>query len=373
MNYMETRKQVKEDAEQLAIEVKQTSKTDTPIIVQNSTKTNSAMDNFISNFTISEEELKNMEAIETNIIDGVLFEGQIASIVGRPGGGKTVLAKSWAIEMARSGYKVFYIYEDADMKGYKAMADTAQEYGFIVAASFTHVGQTAQTILAGMSAMANEKGSSLNKMVFILDTLKKFTEVLSKSDNKKFYSLLRELTHKGASVLLLAHANKYLNENGDLVYEGTGDALADIDAMYYLYDDGNKLAEEKRFGTLVYEKGRALSAVKRVSYRFNLQQYLAEKLEEPVDTRKMAVQYQMIEHRKDEISVIKKLLALAACSQKELVHIMSEETAISREKAVTLLRALDGILWISSMGGDRKHMKMYRLADPAMMPPGQVW
>ena len=361
---MEVKKRVKEEALRLAAESKHSSKTDTPIIAQNITKPNSAMDNFISNFTISGEELKKMESVETNVIDGVLFEGQIASIVARPNGGKTLLAKSWAIDMAKRGYKVFYIFEDADMKGYKAMADTAQEHGFIVAASFTHVGQTAQSILAGMRAMANEKGSSLNKMVFILDTLKKFTEVLNKSDNKKFYSLLRELTHKGASVLLLAHANKYLDEHGNLVYEGTGDTLADVDAMYYLYDDGNKLAEEERFGTLLYEKGRAISAVKRVSYRFDLQRYLSEKLDEPIDTKKMAMQHQMIEHRKDEISVIKKLLALAPCSQKELVHMMSEETALSREKAVTLLRALDRILWISSMGGDRKHLKMYRLADP---------
>ena len=191
-----------------------------------------------------------------------------------------------------------------------------------------------------------------------MDTLKKFTEVLSKSDNKKFYSLLRGLTHKGASFLLLAHANKYLDENGNLVYEGTGDTQADIDAMYYLYDDGNKLADVERFGTLTYEKGRAISATKKVSYRLDLHSYSAEKLEEPIDTKRMAMQHQLMEHRKDEIEAVKNLLALGQCNQKELVLMMSEETAISREKAVTLLRSLNGILWVSTTGGTRKHMKV---------------
>ncbi len=321
-----------------------------------------AIDNFIANFTMSKEELDKMEAEEINIIDGVLFEGQVASIVARPNGGKTLLAKTWAIDMTKRGYRVFYIFEDADLKGYKAMADAAAENGFIVAASFTHVGQTAQSILAGMKAMA-EEGTALNKTVFILDTLKKFTEVLNKGENKKFYSLLRELTHKGASFLLLAHANKYLDDNGDLMYEGTGDTLADVDAMYYLQDDGNKHAEVERFATLVYEKGRAITAAKKISYRFDLKTYTAEKLSDVLDTKKMAVQYQLQENRQDEIAAVVSMLSSNECSQKDLVSMMSEETGISREKSITLLRTLDGVLWTTISGGDRKHKKVYVLKN----------
>ncbi len=314
---------------------------------------------------MSKEELDKMEAEEVNIIDGVLFEGQVTSIVARPNGGKTLLAKTWAIDMTQRGYRVFYIFEDADLKGYKAMADTAEEHGFIVAASFTHVGQTAQSILSGMKAMV-EEGTTLNKIVFILDTLKKFTEVLNKSENKKFYSLLRELTHKGAAFLLLAHANKYLDDNGDLMYEGTGDTLADVDAMYYLQDDGNKHSETERFATLVYEKGRAITASKKISYRFDLKTYSAEKLDDVLDTKKMAVQHQLQEHRQDEIAAITSMLSDSECSQKDLVLMLSEETGISREKSITLLRTLDGILWTTTNGGDRKHKKVYVLksAEP---------
>ena len=74
-------------------------------------------------------------------------------------------------------------------------------------------------------------GERLDDAVFILDTLKKFIDMLDKKSVKPFFCLLRQLTALGATIILLGHANKHRDNNGNLVFEGVGDVLSDTDAM----------------------------------------------------------------------------------------------------------------------------------------------
>ena len=70
---------------------------------------------------------------------------------------------------------------------------------------------------------------ALGNIVLIVDTLKKFVELMSKGGARLFFSLMRALTQRGATVILLGHTNKHRGPDGKLVFEGVGDVRADVD------------------------------------------------------------------------------------------------------------------------------------------------
>jgi len=314
---------------------------------------------FIDEFSMKVKELDQMEIEEIDIQDGIFFKGQVLTIIARPNGGKTLLAQHWASLMPRNNYRVIYVYEDANMSGYKMASERGKEFGYSVLSSFARVGATPQTILSKLSELV-QKSDNLSNTVIIIDTLKKFTEVLSKPENKAFFSLMRSVAMKEGSVLLLGHANKYLDDNGRLVYEGTGDMLADVDSMYYMYDDGKKKADIRHIN-LSYEKGRALGNIHDVSYELDLTTYTARKLDYIVNVKQIAVRTQFSEVFDEEILYIVSLLKQNPHQQTELVSLVSEEFGHGRNKTIRLLRTLDSHNWESYRAGDRSEKKFFRL------------
>lgn len=56
---------------------------------------------------------------------------------------------------------------------------------------------------------------------------------MSKNSTKPFFRLLRQLISLGATIVLLGHANKYRDSEGNLIFEGVGDIQSDTDALIY--------------------------------------------------------------------------------------------------------------------------------------------
>ncbi len=88
----------------------------------------------------------------------------------------------------------------------------------------------------------NSEGGDFSNYIFIFDTLKKMTDVINKSLSRGLYKLLRSLSAKGMTIILLAHTNKYNDANDKPIYEGTSDLRSDVDELIYLIpkknDDG---------------------------------------------------------------------------------------------------------------------------------------
>jgi hypothetical protein len=70
--------------------------------------------------------------------------------------------------------------------------------------------------------------------VLILDTLKKFTDIMDKRATTKFGGGIRQFVSKGGSVIMLAHVNKHNDAEGNVVYSGTSDIVDDADCCYTL-------------------------------------------------------------------------------------------------------------------------------------------
>ncbi|MBM9515038.1 toprim domain-containing protein [Desulfogranum marinum] len=171
---------------------------------------------------------------EKFLIDNLIISNHVATIIAMSGGGKTAFFfRHVAPILAKEGLTVWYCDNDSPASEHEAMREAAEAQGFTFLNPDTVVGQSAETLLATLVHVA-ESGSDLSGYVFIMDTLKKFCDMMGKKDIKEFYKLARKLTALGATVVLLGHANKYRDKDGNLIFEGTGDVKADSDELIYL-------------------------------------------------------------------------------------------------------------------------------------------
>ena len=92
------------------------------------------------------------------------------------------------------------------------------------------------------------------KLVLILDTLKKFADMMDKKEAREFNLLVRDFVMAGGTVIALAHTNKNAGTDGKAIAEGVGDWASDCDCNYIM--DGVDAVDNKRAVTFKLEKLR---------------------------------------------------------------------------------------------------------------------
>ena len=175
--------------------------------------------------------------------ENLLIDTHVTAICSPPNGGKTTILLQIAAEMARDGYNVVYVNADVNPADAKAMYGMAKDHGFHMIFPDLAEGNLSMTDVVKDLEILAASGADLNNRVFIYDTLKKMTEVISKGDSKGLYKTFRRLSGMGLTQCALAHTNKYKDAEGKLIYEGTGDLRADVDELIYLEpskNDGDK-------------------------------------------------------------------------------------------------------------------------------------
>ena len=179
-------------------------------------------------------------------------QGHMVVLCAEANGGKTTLMVHISAEMARDGYRVLYINADASASDIKCYKHHAMDYSYtLINPDLTN--GSADKVVDELRYLATAD-SDFSKVVIVLDTLKKFGDMMNKSKSKDFNSLLRTLTSKGMTVICLAHTNKYSDKDGKPMYEGTGDTRNDFDELIYLIPARNPdgtttvttLADKKR-------------------------------------------------------------------------------------------------------------------------------
>ena len=89
------------------------------------------------------------------------------------------------------------------------------------------------------------KGDTARGKLIILDTVKKFADLMHKKQASLFDDVVRRYSLAGGSILGLAHTNKHRSAKDKLIYAGTSDIVEDFDCSYMI--DGI----EDRCGTRV--------------------------------------------------------------------------------------------------------------------------
>jgi hypothetical protein len=215
---------------------------------------------------------RNMEAKMLNdvyILGKLAILGQSTVWYAKPNTGKTLLVIHLLIQAIREGVikgeDVFYVNADDTYKGLVYKLKIAEKWGFHQLAP-GH-GPDCNNIfkaehLPGYLAEMIKQGTAKDKAL-ILDTVKKFTDLMSKDKSSKFGEQVRQFVSHGGTVIMLAHANKHRDEDKKIVYAGTADLVDDADCAYTLDDIGT---DSEGFRTVKFENFKARGDVAPEAY-----------------------------------------------------------------------------------------------------------
>lgn len=180
------------------------------------------------------------------VLDKLAILGQATVIYAKPNTGKTLLVL-WSLiqsinKQEIDGKSVFYVNADDDHKGLVHKTSLAEQYGFhMLAPGFN--GFESVALMGYMRQMIDD--DTARGAVIILDTLKKFTDLMDKKAGSEFMSRAREFVSSGGSLIMLAHTNKNRNSDGKAVFGGTSDIMDDCDCGFIL-DEIDRTPTTKR-------------------------------------------------------------------------------------------------------------------------------
>ncbi|MFT4911614.1 MAG: hypothetical protein ACI9YM_000184 [Brevundimonas sp.] len=93
--------------------------------------------------------------------------------------------------------------------------------------------------------------------VIVIDTLKKFTDLMDKKRSSEFGQVCRQYVMAGGTIIALGHTRKNPKADGTAQYQGTTDILEDFDAVYIAQLRAAKSGASQRVVEFRMEKKRA--------------------------------------------------------------------------------------------------------------------
>jgi hypothetical protein len=278
--------------------------------------------------------------------------GQSTAIFAKPNGGKTLLAIWLLIEQIKSGEidgnDVYYINADDNHKGITQKLELAEQHGFIMLAPGYH-GFKADQLSVYLDRLI--QSDQARGKVIVLDTVKKFTDIMDKREGSKFGEAVRQFVAHGGTVIMLAHTNKHRDVDGKLVFSGTSDLVDDCDCAYLLdtiSDDGSpkrvvEFENIKSRGDVASKSGYSFDSSDGKSYKQRLESVspVDDKEREAAEHRRILDE--QLERDKDAIHTIRECLIAQDKMQKtELIKAATERSAISKIKLTKALHRYTG-------------------------------
>ena len=180
-------------------------------------------------------EMKQQMLDDKYVLDRIAILGQWTTFYAAPNTGKTLLTLWMLIQQVKSGEidgsKIYYVNADDHYKGSVEKLELLEPHKINVLIPNQNNFDTDKLIqLIGRLTKDNEAMGQ----VIILDTLKKFTDLMDKKAATAFGKLARSFVGAGGTIITMAHTNKNRNDEGKRVFGGTSDILDDCDCSYVI-------------------------------------------------------------------------------------------------------------------------------------------
>lgn len=201
------------------------------------------------------------------ILGGLAVLGQATAIFAPPNSGKTLITLSTLCDDIRQKKiepsQIYYANVDDSGQGLAAKLAIADEFGFHMLSEGYRSFRAAE-LLGIMIEMTPKQSKGT---IIILDTTKKFTNLMDKSKASQFTKIIRQFVMKGGTVIGMAHTNKKPGANGKPIYGGTSDIVDDFDCAYTIALGLSQTANEK---VVVFENiKRRGNNPTRTTYRYS--------------------------------------------------------------------------------------------------------
>lgn len=296
----------------------------------------------------SHAELSAKKLDEVHVLPGIALLGHATVLYAAPNTGKTLISLAIlgdAIQSKRiSAEKVYYVNMDDSFNGHVDKCAFAEKNNFHYLAQ----GQKdfdVERLRVAMARMIEE--DTAMGCVVILDTLKKFADLMDKTKSSKFASLVRKFVSKGGTVIAFAHTNKNLGADGKRQYGGTSDIMDDFDCGYIMEEisledkNGTKLVEfrniKARGPVDAYAYYKYLSG-SDVSYADKLASVKMVPLSE-LETTKAKAQ---MSRDADAIEVVCSQIREGISQRMKLVKAINMNIGLSRQAALAVLDRYTG-------------------------------
>ncbi|EED30558.1 Primase C terminal 2 family protein [gamma proteobacterium NOR5-3] len=254
----------------------------------------------------------NEMAVQVVLPGRVIVIGQLVIWYGPPNTGKTLIILWICITAIRDrtikAKNLFYVNADDTYLGIAQKTALAEEFGFEILAPGHNGFEAAQ--LHSLLREIVKAGEASNTIV-ILDTLKKFADLMGKQGASAFGRIARVFVAAGGTLVGLAHTNKNRDDNGKLVYAGVSDFIDDSDCAYIL--DTVEEANDQRVVSFENLKSRG-NVAQRAAFSYSIVEGLTHR--EILDSVSIVDQ--------DELKNIEELTAKRAAHPKDLVDKIAE-------------------------------------------------
>lgn len=167
------------------------------------------------------------------LLGSFVMNGQATMIYAAPNTGKTLIVLDLVLKAIQKGRidadSVIYVNADDGSAGLACKNRLLS----VVGAHMMSPGQRGMKIrhLTENMQQAVQDGTARGTLI-IIDTLKKFTDLMDKKRTSEFGQICREYVLAGGTVLALGHTRKTPKPDGRPQYQGTTDILEDFDAVY---------------------------------------------------------------------------------------------------------------------------------------------
>ena len=163
--------------------------------------------------------------------------GEMTAFYAAPNTGKTLLILKLVTEAVEMGEikaeDVIYVNADDNFNGSIEKGKLLMKFGIKqIVPGISGNDVTPQSIQQLLMALVDQ-GKARGKIV-ILDTLKKFVDLMDKKRTRAFNENFRRFCRAQGTLIGLAHTNKSKNDSGHSVAEGVGDVANDFDCIYVL-------------------------------------------------------------------------------------------------------------------------------------------
>ena len=179
--------------------------------------------------------LKEQILSDEHVMQNLAILGQWTTLYASPNTGKTLLSIWLLVEQIQKGRlnpsNVFYVNADDNFRGLVEKLTIFENHG-IQCISPNHNDFKVSDICLLMQTLA--KNNEASGIVIVLDTLKKFVDVMDKRLGTEFGRFARNFVAAGGTLIALAHTNKHKDSEGKGIYSGTSDIVDDCDCVYVL-------------------------------------------------------------------------------------------------------------------------------------------
>jgi hypothetical protein len=203
------------------------------------------------------------------VMDGLALLGQYSLIYAAPNTGKTLITLKLLSQSIEDGRidpgNVYYINVDDDFRGLMDKLGFAERYGFhMLAPGYEGFSEAAlKQAVVDLSESGRAQG-----VVIVLDTLKKFVNLMDKNESAGFNQWMRRFVLGGGTVIALAHVNKNRGAGGKLVHAGTSDMMDDADCAFILDVVEDDTVQQRK--TVEFEnRKRRGNVVNQAAYRYS--------------------------------------------------------------------------------------------------------